>query len=46
MVKKAKANIKKKGAYPLCGNKLIAFDKIEIFKSQKKNLFKNYNKFN
>ena len=36
---KARANIKKKKAYPLCGNKLIALDKIEIFKKSKKKIY-------
>ena len=35
MVKNAKKLIKKKLALPLCGNKNIAFDKIEIITRKK-----------
>ncbi len=36
---KAKVSIKKKKAYPLCGNKLIAFDKVEVIKKSKQKIF-------
>ena len=39
MVKMLKKLIKKKLALPLCGNKDIAFDKVEIFTKKIKSLY-------